>query len=1181
MGMKTVKGLRQRVTAGLIASVLLAGVPLTIDSAGAGTVYPGTTTITSSNQTPYMVPSGTVELQVMLIGQTGGGGGSNGVGGAGAEVTADIPVPAGVSELYAEVATGGGTTPAGTTGGGETALQTCGSSCTYTANPASDPRLLVAGGGGSGGIGEDWVGGAGGSAGTSDTSGTSGSGGAGSASHSPGSGGSAGFTSGTGTAGSRGASAGACSSVAATAGGFGQGGRGGYNTANFVPSGGGGGGGWVGGSGGGFGSWNVMCANAAGADGGGGGAGLSFVEADASDVSVTSAPVNATPEVQITPLIEFSSTDNTTFTAGQPGSFTVVTAAGQTASLTEGGDSLPSGISFVDNGDGTASLSGTPAPGTGGVYDLSVVASNGQSPTAQQSFTLTVDQAPAITSADSAAFQVDDYQSFTVTSTGYPTPSLSANTAALPSGLGFVDNGNGTATISGTPTASGPFSFEITGSNGIGPDAVEDFTLNAVEAPAFTSAADDGADPFIVGTPGSFRITTSGFSTSATTIVEIGSLPDGLAVTDNGDGTATLAGTPSRGGLYPITLEADNGVDPTAVQSFVLSVDQAPSITSATEAMFPIGEPGSFDVTAAGYPIAGLSETGSLPDGLTFTDNGDGTATISGTPASDATTADVTVTASNGVVPDAKQQLLLTVDRAPAISSAAAVSFTVGRSGTFPVTTTGSPSPTTTETGALPSGVTFDRATSVLSGTPAKGSGGVYHVTLVANNGTSPDAVQTFTLTVDQAPAISSAAAASFTVGRSGTFPVTTTGSPSPTTTETGALPSGVTFDRATSVLSGTPAKGSGGVYHLTLVANNGTSPDAVQTFTLTVDQAPAITGSSSTTFRLGKRGSFTVATTGYPQPRISTKGVLPSGVALANRHNGTGLLAGIPAATSGGTYEFTITASNGPGSTTVQDFTLTVVGAAACSESLPATTVVGMATSADGRGYWIASSTGLVAACGDAANLGQITSGLSSPVAAIAGTPDGKGFWLSTSAGRVYAFGDAATHGDVSRIALNKPIVAMTADPATGGYWLLGSDGGVFSFDAPFFGSTGNDHLVKPAVGLVANSTGTGYWFVASDGGVFTFGRATFHGSAAHYHLYKPVVGIARDSATGGYWLLAADGGVFSFGAPFYGSTGGVSLAQPAVAMSDYGGGVGYRFVASDGRIYSFKAPWEGSAVG
>src|SRR5580658_5982034 len=42
------------------------------------------------------------------------------------------------------------------------------------------------------------------------------------------------------------------------------------------------------------------------------------------------------------------------------------------------------------------------------------------------------------------------------------------------------------------------------------------------------------------------------------------------------------------------------------------------------------------------------------------------------------------------------------------------------------------------------------------------------------------------------------------------------------------------------------------------------------------------------------------------------------------------------------------------------------------CSTTLPSGTVVGMATTADGRGYWIASSTGQVAACGDATFFGN-----------------------------------------------------------------------------------------------------------------------------------------------------------------------------------------------------------------
>jgi hypothetical protein len=67
---------------------------------------------------------------------------------------------------------------------------------------------------------------------------------------------------------------------------------------------------------------------------------------------------------------------------------------------------------------------------------------------------------------------------FTVTATGYPTPTLSYSPAgSLPAGVTFHDNGNGTATISGKPTVSGTFTFWIEATNGVSPAALESFTL--------------------------------------------------------------------------------------------------------------------------------------------------------------------------------------------------------------------------------------------------------------------------------------------------------------------------------------------------------------------------------------------------------------------------------------------------------------------------------------------------------------------------------------------------------------------------------------------------------------------------------------------------------------------------------------------------------------------------------
>ena len=47
-------------------------------------------------------------------------------------------------------------------------------------------------------------------------------------------------------------------------------------------------------------------------------------------------------------------------------------------------------MTFTDNGDGTATLAGTPAPGTAGTYELTFTATNAAGSTAPQSFTLLV-----------------------------------------------------------------------------------------------------------------------------------------------------------------------------------------------------------------------------------------------------------------------------------------------------------------------------------------------------------------------------------------------------------------------------------------------------------------------------------------------------------------------------------------------------------------------------------------------------------------------------------------------------------------------------------------------------------------------------------------------------------------------------------------------------------------------
>jgi hypothetical protein len=648
------------------------------------------------------------------------------------------------------------------------------------------------------------------------------------------------------------------------------------------------------------------------------------------DVTVDGQKVTASIGMGVPPL--FSSAQSAIFSSGSPNTFSV-TATGTPAPTYSESGSLPGGVTL--NGT-TGALAGTPPHGSEGSYPITLTATNGYGTDATQSFTLTVVLAPAITSASSYSFTEGVAGSFTVTGTG--TPPLSFSEAGqLPGGVS-LDSTTGVLAGTPAPNSHGTYLITLSAHNTGSPDATQAFTLTVGLPPVITSAA---ATTLTAGSAGSFQVTATGYP--APTFTENGALPSGVTLNPT---TGVLGGTPGAhsGGPYSITVTASNGFTPDASQPFILTVDEAPAITSGTSTTFTAGTPGSFAVTWTGYPAATFTETGALPSGVSLDPT---TGALSGTAAAHTGgTYGITVTASNGVSPDATQGFTLTVDEAPAITSGTSTTFIVGQPGTFTVTAGGFPAPTFSESGALPSGVSLDANTGVLSGTPGVGTAAQYPITLTAHNSVLPDATQGFTLTVKpltQPPAITSAGSTGFTEGSAGSFTVTGTGIPALTFSETGALPQGVSLDSTTGVLAGTPAPNSHGTYLITLTASNGVSPDATQAFTLTVGLPPVITSAAATTLTAGSSGSFAVTATGYPAPTFSETGTLPSGISL---NPTTGALGGTPAALTGGTYGFTVTASNGFAPDATQAFTLTVNEAPAIISGNATTFTVGTAGS-------------------------------------------------------------------------------------------------------------------------------------------------------------------------------------------------------------------------------------------
>jgi hypothetical protein len=270
-------------------------------------------------------------------------------------------------------------------------------------------------------------------------------------------------------------------------------------------------------------------------------------------------------------------------------------------------------------------------------------------------------QPPQFTSADDATFTVGVYSEFFVTTDGDPLAQV-GEVGALPEGISFFNYDNGSAVIYGTAAAgtNGEYEETFNASNGDGPVVIQNFTLTVEPLLEITSAA---SATFEIGSTTGFNITTLALPPAGTTLTVDGGLPDGVNFFDNGDGTGQFVGDPADGtqGAYQVTIIADDGTQQVQ-QVFTLNIDQAPAITSNDQVVFAIGENNDFTITTSGFPDASLLETGNLPQGVGFQNDGDGTATLSGMPAAGTEgTYLLQINADNGAAPDGQQFLTLTI----------------------------------------------------------------------------------------------------------------------------------------------------------------------------------------------------------------------------------------------------------------------------------------------------------------------------------------------------------------------------------------------------------------------------------------------------------------------------------------------------------------------------------------
>jgi len=141
------------------------------------------------------------------------------------------------------------------------------------------------------------------------------------------------------------------------------------------------------------------------------------------------------------------------------------------------------------------------------------------------------------------------------------------------------------------------------------------------------------------------------------------------------------------------------------------------------------------------------------------------------------------------------------------------------------------------------------------------------------------------------------------------------TGSPLPTISTSGPLPSWVTFMPGPK--PGRPAKlggkvpaDAGGTYSVVVLGSNSTGLPTALVVTIEV---LGFTSAASASFTGNQPGSFTVATSHTPADPVLAVSGLPTGLTFVDNGDGTGTIAGTPAAaTKSHTYHVHVTATSG-----------------------------------------------------------------------------------------------------------------------------------------------------------------------------------------------------------------------------------------------------------------------------
>jgi hypothetical protein len=576
-----------------------------------------------------------------------------------------------------------------------------------------------------------------------------------------------------------------------------------------------------------------------------------------------------------------------------------------TWSITSG--TLPTGITLNSS---TGAFAGTPS--ANGTFTFTVQAADSATPsqTVSSSKTIVVVSPLTITPATAPQASMGVPYTFAMAATGGVTPyTWSVASGNLPAGLALNPS---TGAISGTPTAAGNFSATIQVSDSSAPQQTATATVAITSSQGTLTVSNSSLADATVGTPYSGSVSATGGTAPLTYTISSGSLPNGLTLSSS---TGAISGTPTTAATSSFTVQVTDSSSPvqTATKALTLRVNAPFSFTSSSLPSAAVGVAYNAAISASGgvSPMTWGITAGSLPAGLTLSTS---TGVVSGTPTT-AGTSNFTVQITDSANPprSGTASFSIVVNSQFAINPQTIPNATLAIPYTFtPTVSSGGVAPLawSISSGSLPTGLSISATTGTISGIPL--AAGTFAFTLKVSDSSTPTpqvAVYPTTITVNNPLSILNSLLPNAVTSIPYSATLNANGSVAPLTwsVSAGALPTGLSLNASTGVISGTPT-GTGSSAFTVQVVDSAVPPrTATLATTIVVNPLLSVTPITLPNAVLGVSFNTTLTTTGGVGPFTwaVTSGSLPLGLNLSS----AGVISGIP--TTAATANVTVQVSD------------------------------------------------------------------------------------------------------------------------------------------------------------------------------------------------------------------------------------------------------------------------------